>query len=87
MQITLTPEMSKWIDEKVRSGFYQSTSEVVREGLRALKEREEQRRLMAQDLRQELIVGLKQLDAKKSRPFNMALVKEIKEIGRTKLGV
>ena len=86
MNISLTPEMDQWIAEKVKSGLYKSSSEVVREGLRALRQREEQRRAMAQDLRLELLVGLKQIDSGKSEQFSPSLVAEIKKVGRSRLG-
>jgi antitoxin ParD1/3/4 len=38
--ISLTPHLNRYIERKVRSGRYQSASEVVREGLRLLEERE-----------------------------------------------
>lgn len=39
--ISLTAEHSNYIEEKVKSGAYASASEVVRNGLRALQERDE----------------------------------------------
>lgn len=41
MNVSLTPELEKFIDAKVESGFYNNASEVVREGLRLLKEHDE----------------------------------------------
>src|SRR4051812_29040689 len=38
--ISLTSHLDKYIDAKVRSGRYQSASEVVREGLRLMEERD-----------------------------------------------
>ncbi len=40
MNISLTPELEKFIESKVKSGFYSSASEVVREGLRLLSDKE-----------------------------------------------
>ena len=37
--IALTPQLAEWVDELVRSGQYASASEVMREGLRALRDR------------------------------------------------
>jgi antitoxin ParD1/3/4 len=45
MKIMLTPELKALIDRKVASGLYQSASEVVREALRALKDRDRMREL------------------------------------------
>lgn len=39
--ISLTPELDRFIDSRVESGLYESASEVVREGLRMLRHREE----------------------------------------------
>jgi antitoxin ParD1/3/4 len=43
MNVSLTPELEKFIDGKVESGLYNNASEVVREGLRLLKEQDEVR--------------------------------------------
>ena len=86
MNISLTPELDRWISEKVKSGLYKSSSEVVRDGIRALQRQEEGRLAMLEDLRQELLVGIKQLDSGKSGPFDTALVEKVKKNGRRKLG-
>ena len=38
MNVSLTPELEKFITTEVKSGSYQTASEVVRAGLRRLKE-------------------------------------------------
>ncbi len=38
MNISLTPELAKFVKREVKSGLYQTASEVVRAGLRRLKE-------------------------------------------------
>jgi antitoxin ParD1/3/4 len=38
MNISLTPELAKFVAKEVESGLYQTASEVVRAGLRRLKE-------------------------------------------------
>lgn len=40
MNISLTPELEKYVRQKVTSGLYNNVSEVIREALRALLERE-----------------------------------------------
>lgn len=58
MNISLTPELEKLVQEKVASGLYHSASEVIREGLRLLKERDELREIRLNELRQEIQKGL-----------------------------
>ena len=41
MNVSLTAELEKFVDRKVESGLYNNASEVVREGLRLLKEHDE----------------------------------------------
>jgi antitoxin ParD1/3/4 len=62
MNVSLTPELENWVDEKVRSGRYASASEVIREALRLLEldEAAKQRRLIS--VRQKIDHGLDQLD-------------------------
>ena len=38
MNISLTPELARFVKKEVESGLYQTASEVVRAGLRRLKE-------------------------------------------------
>ena len=44
MNVSLTPELEALVNEKVRSGLYQTASEVVREALRLLKSRDDETR-------------------------------------------
>lgn len=37
MNVSLTPELEQYVQEKVSSGLYYSASEVIREGLRLLR--------------------------------------------------
>jgi len=41
MNVSLTPELEKFVASKVESGLYNNASEVVREGLRLLKEHDD----------------------------------------------
>ena len=41
MNVSLTPELEALVNEKVRSGLYHTASEVVREALRLLKQRDD----------------------------------------------
>ena len=50
MNVSLTPELEKLINEKVDSGLYQTASEVVREALRLLRERDQDRDQLRADV-------------------------------------
>lgn len=43
MNISLTPELERFVQGKVESGLYNNASEVIRESLRLLKEHDEVR--------------------------------------------
>lgn len=60
MNISLTPELESYITTKVGSGLYSSQSEVVREGLRLLMQRDRMRAARLEDLRSEIAEGLEQ---------------------------
>ena len=38
MNVSLTPELAKFVESEVNSGLYQTASEVIRAGLRRLKQ-------------------------------------------------
>jgi antitoxin ParD1/3/4 len=61
--ISLTPELTAFVESRVASGRYQTASEVVREALRLLEQREAQRISSIADLRREAEIGLAQAKA------------------------
>ena len=60
MNVNLGTVFDKFIGELLKTGLYQSQSEVVREGLRLLKEREELKNLRLAELRKEIAIRSKQ---------------------------
>lgn len=72
MNVSLTPELEQYIQEKVASGLYYSASEVVREGLRLLKEREQLQQVRLQELRNDIQKGV---DSGEATPLQMQEVK------------
>ncbi len=60
MNVNLGAVFDKFIVELLNSGMYQSQSEVVRDGLRLLKEREELKKLRVVELRKQIAVGSEQ---------------------------
>jgi len=74
--VSLTPELDKFVEAQLASGRYQSASEVFREGLRLLQEREEQRKAALDEVRKKVREGL---DAAKRGEFfdGEAVLREI----------
>lgn len=75
MNVSLTQELEALVKQKVRSGLYQSASEVIREGLRLLRERDELRECRLAELRKEIAVGIDQADRGDVAPLDMKAIK------------
>ena len=76
MNVSLTPQLEKFVRQKVESGLYSSASEVVREALRLLGQRD----MTLDDLRQDIRDGL---ESGSSAPLD---IDAIKLEGRSRLG-
>jgi antitoxin ParD1/3/4 len=70
MNVSLTPELEQFVNRKVESGKYQTASEVIRDGLRLLLEREELHQKKLDALRREIAIGIEQADQGKVAPLN-----------------
>ena len=57
MNVHLTPELEALVQAKVKSGRYNSASEVVREALRLFEERDELLELRKDAIRQQIDAG------------------------------
>lgn len=75
MNVSLTPELEEMVSQKVESGLYNSASEVIREGLRLLKEQDELKRIRQEELRREVLKGYEQAQRGDSRPLDVEAVK------------
>ena len=75
MNVSLTPELEQLVNEKVQSGLYQTASEVVREALRLLKERDHAR----EQLRADVQAGLDALARGEGRAYDKASGRELAE--------
>jgi len=80
VNVSLTVELEKIVAEKVASGHYASASEVVREALRLLYERDQ-----LNQLRQDVQHGIEQLDHGRARAFDTHTLDRIKRAGRKQL--
>jgi antitoxin ParD1/3/4 len=85
MNVSLTPELEKLVQEKVARGLYQTASEVVCEGLRLLKERDDRQT----SLREAIQEGLTQLETGKYQEYTTDtltdLAQAVKNRGRQRL--
>ncbi len=79
MNISLTPQLEELVKKKVESGRYGSASEVMREALRLLEERDRLQALRFEELKAEIRKGL---DSGEPTPLN---IQEIKARGRKRL--
>ena len=70
MNVSLTPELESLIEGKVKSGLYSSASEVVREALRLLQQRDQEREAMLEELRRKVQVGIEQADRGEVVPWD-----------------
>jgi len=67
MNVSLTDELKKFVDDSVASGLYRSASEVIREGLRLLAEHDRLRELRLHEVRRQIADGLDSLDRGEGR--------------------
>ena len=61
MNVSLTPELENLVNEKVKSGLYNSASEVIRESLRLLQEQDMLKQIRRDELRREIMLGVEQI--------------------------
>ncbi len=89
MNLALTPDLKRMIDEEVESGIYASPGEVVRDALRLLKESRELHRRRLDALRLEAQVGLDQLERGELSEYGAnemrRLAEDVKTRGRDRL--
>ena len=85
MNVSLTPELEEMVNRKVKSGLYNSASEVIRAGLRRLQEDDELKNLRREELRREILKGMEQMRNGQFTTYNSAeeliedVIKEARE--------
>jgi antitoxin ParD1/3/4 len=80
VKLSLTPEIEKIVAEKIASGEYPSASEVLRQALELLEERD---RLIK--LRRDVSLGVEQLEQGRSKRFDIRTLKRIRRAARKRL--
>ena len=73
MNVSLTAHLEELVKAKVDSGLYTSASEVMREALRLLEERDQLRALRREELRRDIQKGI---DSGEPTPLDMEAIKE-----------
>lgn len=73
MNVNLTPQLEEMVRAKVSSGLYTSASEVVREALRLMEERDRLRQVKLEELRREVRKGL---DSGPSAAWDASVLKQ-----------
>ena len=73
MNISLTPELDQFVNDKVRTGPYQDVSEVIGEGLRLLRERDQN----LESLRLEVRAGFDAVDRGEFSVFDASNIREL----------
>ncbi len=79
MKVSLVPNLEKFVTDKIKSGDYQDSSEVIRDSLRRWKEREEAASLEREWLEREIQEGFDSPDLPVTKTFWKELRKELHE--------
>jgi len=75
MNVSLTRELEVMVKDKVRSGMYHSASEVIRAGLRLLKDQDQLQEIRLAELRKDIAVGVEQADSGQAAPMDIKKIK------------
>lgn len=76
--VALSPYFEAFIREQIESGRYNNTSEVIRAGLRALEEREQQMKL--ESLQKAVIAGINSGESKSAEAVFGRLTQKYKQM-------
>ena len=82
MNVSLTSELENYVKSKVAKGMYNSVSEVMREALRLLEERDAMQAIRLEALRQDINRGIDSLERGEAKSLD---IEAIKAKGRAKL--
>jgi antitoxin ParD1/3/4 len=85
LQSSRVREFESYVSQKVESGLYHSASEVIRDGLRLMKERDDLHQSKLAELRKEIALGVGQADRGQVQPFNEETTARVMARGRKRL--
>jgi antitoxin ParD1/3/4 len=75
MDLAVSPDLEQIVREKVESGCYASTDEVLREALQLLDDRDRLRAWKLEELRKEVAIGLREAEQGLVAPLDMDSVR------------
>jgi len=80
VDISLATDIEQFVSEPLQGGRYRTVGEVIAEGLRLLREREQ-----SEALRNDIATGIEQADAGRLSPFDRDTLQEVQAAGRAHL--
>ncbi len=86
MNISLTPELEHFVQDKVNSGMYTSASEVIRESLRLLHTHDDLQNQRIKQLNQAIDIGLQQLNVGEKVPAHESYNRMQQKINKLAMG-
>jgi len=75
MNVSLTPELEKFLNDKVQSGMYSSASEVIQDALQLMQERDQFDSQQLELICAKLHRGIEQLDRGEGVPESVAVAR------------
>lgn len=75
MNISLQPELARFVEDKVRAGQFADASDVVNGALQVLKDQEALSAEDVDELRRQLAIGVEQLDRGDSAEWDVEAIK------------
>ncbi|MET0355421.1 MAG: type II toxin-antitoxin system ParD family antitoxin [Cellvibrio sp.] len=75
MNVSLTAQLESYIQQKVASGMYNSASEVMREALRLMAEKDAIHTIKLESLRKDVQQGLHSLDSGEGKELDINAIK------------
>lgn len=75
MNVSFTHEWEQWIADKIGTGMYQTADEVISEGLRLLKERDQRLDALQRDVR----AGLEAIERGEHSDYDASSIRELAE--------
>jgi antitoxin ParD1/3/4 len=82
MNIALAPELQTWVESRVQSGLYSSSTDVIQEALRLMVRLEQSQTAKLEELKALIDLGLKSAESGRLNVVNDELITEIKQLAR-----